>query len=268
MELQRFSITFNQQEQQQQQDHVLIVDQKIINFATQCNYYQHWRQSLINIFTDTQLDGLGTSITKILDDVSNLNLPVEVYNYARSLDHDPVKEPLKLWLTIELQKAASYSGPPLIPQPKFPFFFAENKEILETDLFYEIWGFIKSVIWNSCISANGSEDVSGVNADAIDKDRPIGAIEPTSKRKIGHKIDMGVMKKNAHSKRVQVPMVVMDSLGGRSSFLEYLTCSDDFIKSIIPLFKMALTGLTIILQSRDALVTVSPEIQSQRASNR
>ena len=64
----------------------------------------------------------------------------------------------------------------------------------------------------------------------------------------------------------------MDSPGGyvsrirRSASQEYPSCSDDFIKRIVPLFKIAMAGLTIMLQTRDALITVSPEIQSHASS--
>ncbi|KAI7851460.1 hypothetical protein BDC45DRAFT_515840 [Circinella umbellata] len=184
---------------QGEEENTIVIDQKIIEFAYKCNYH-HPSQSLIldigdynwnAVFSESELediDHFGDSLLppippdmdKILNDIANLKLPLEAYNYARSLEHDPVKEPLKAWLVVEILKAANIF---LNDDDIF------NLQMLETELFYEVWGFIKNVARRSQISTNGSEGGSKSNADAMNKKRYISAIDPAPRRQMGHKID-------------------------------------------------------------------------------
>ncbi|KAG2217712.1 hypothetical protein INT45_009075, partial [Circinella minor] len=120
-------------------------------------------------FTDEQLDeideigyplfpSLPPEMNEILDKVSILKTPVDAYNYGRHLPHDPIKEPLKVWLA----KLHFYTGGEF-----------HLERMLESDPLYEAWLFLKSVVHGSHIIARGY----------------ISAVEPTSDRKMGHKMD-------------------------------------------------------------------------------
>ncbi|KAG2221417.1 hypothetical protein INT45_012668 [Circinella minor] len=337
---------------QGEEENMIVIDQKIIEFAYKCNYHQYVEkfigfsvyitgeadpsQSLIldigddnwkAVFSESELediDNFGDSLLppipsdmdKILNDIAKLNSPLEAYKYARSLEHDPIKEPLKAWIVVEILRASNLflNGDDIF-----------NSQMLEAELFYEVWGFIKNVARRSQISTNGSEGGSKSNADAMNKKRCISAIDPAPRRQMGDKIDtifyanrkelglIEVGKKVDQTKEmkdglVKMPIVmhdmlinlatskellrkvkvvgyvingkgykisiaVMDSPGGfvsrirRSNGLEYPSCSEDFIRRIVPLLRMTLAGFTMMLQTRDALVSTASNIQSLKASD-
>ncbi|KAI9498538.1 hypothetical protein BDB00DRAFT_783693 [Zychaea mexicana] len=142
----------------------LIIDQIVIDFAKQCNYY-HPSQSLIldigdnnwdDVFSGGDLDALenfgsklfpalDAELIDILSDIEKLTTPSEAYEFGRKLCHDPVKEPLKAWLVVELQE-------------------------------FSLWGFIKTIVKGTRITAKGK--------------RSISAIEPATNRRVGREIDV------------------------------------------------------------------------------
>ena len=73
--------------------------------------------------------------------------PLETYHYCRALEHDPVREPLKMWLVTEIMKSSQL------------FFHHDGMldigKMLESDLLYELWGFLKTMANGSKISAEG-----------------------------------------------------------------------------------------------------------------
>ncbi|KAI9498535.1 hypothetical protein BDB00DRAFT_867176 [Zychaea mexicana] len=179
----------------------LIIDQIVIDFAKQCNYY-HPSQSLIldigdnnwdDVFSCGNLDALenfgsklfpalDAELIDILSDIEKLTTLSEAYEFSCKLCHDPIKEPLKAWLVVELQKSARI------------FLYDNGKldmdNMLEYDQLYEVWGFIKTIVKGTRITVKGSEGSSKANTDALNRKRSISAIEPATNRRVGRKIDV------------------------------------------------------------------------------
>ncbi|KAI9488956.1 hypothetical protein BDB00DRAFT_963026 [Zychaea mexicana] len=180
-------------------DESLNVDQRVIEFARSCNYY-HPSQSLIldlgdgnweTVFSGAQLDrieafgdplfcDLPAEIIEILNEVSKLKTPMEAYKFARTLDFDPIKEPLKHWVSLELQKSSQLH------------FYGDFHltSMLESDQQYEMWSFLKSMVNGNKIKAVGKEGSSKANADENNKKRCISAVDPAIHRKMGRKMDL------------------------------------------------------------------------------
>ncbi|KAG2225687.1 hypothetical protein INT45_012159 [Circinella minor] len=313
-----------------------IVDKIVADFATQCNYH-HPSQSLIldlgdinweSIFSEEELDrldGFGDpmfpclpdDILDILNTISSLETPLDAYNFARELDHDPVTEPLKSWISIELPNAACHF---------FHNHTLDFDKMLEYDQLYKNWGFLKTVIQGSNITEKGSEGSSKANGDAKNRKRSIPAIKPATTRKMGHNIDTiystngievgcievgkdddqtksikdGLIKMpiimhdmltqlaeteevlrkakvlgyviSSCSQGTKAAMLVMDSPAGfisrirRSKYLGLPTCSENFTKKIVPLFKLALTGLIIMENTRSIINNSTNDLESLRVS--
>ena len=78
--------------------------------------------------------------------IRDRSLPVEAYRFASSLDHDPFSEPLKVWLSVEVQSIARQ------------FFYNETfnvDSLLEADLLCKAWGFIGTLVNGSIIHSIG-----------------------------------------------------------------------------------------------------------------
>ncbi|KAI7860831.1 hypothetical protein BDC45DRAFT_492939 [Circinella umbellata] len=322
----------NEEKEKKEKKTALVVDKIVADFATQCNYH-HPSQSLIldlgdinweSIFSEEELDrldGFGDpmfpclpdDILDILNTISSLETPLDAYNFARKLDHDPVTEPLKSWISIELPNAARH------------FFYNHTLDfdkMLEYDQLYKNWGFLKTVVQGSNITEKGSEGSSKANGDAKNRKRSIPAIKPATGRKMGHKIDtiystngievgcIEVGKDDDQTKSIKdglikMPMImhdmltqlaeteevlrkakvlgyvisgtkaamlVMDSPAGfisrirRSKYLGLPTCSENFTKKIVPLFKLALTGLIIMENTRSIINNSTNDLESLRVS--
>ncbi|KAI8145552.1 hypothetical protein BJV82DRAFT_604163 [Fennellomyces sp. T-0311] len=56
------------------------------------------------LFGDPIFPQLPTEIAGILSELKALKVPVDVYNFVQGNAHDPVKELLKAWISLELQK--------------------------------------------------------------------------------------------------------------------------------------------------------------------
>ncbi|KAG0178932.1 hypothetical protein DFQ28_003560, partial [Apophysomyces sp. BC1034] len=144
-----------------------------------------------DVFSDNELKELHAigkpvvrpipeEMERILDEVNKLNTPIEAYNFARELPHDPFKEPLKVWLAVELQNTARQ-------------FFMDNAmdadDLMETDQLYKAWGFVNTVVQGSRIKAIGKEKSSTANATARNRKRRLSASEIIANRKVGRKVD-------------------------------------------------------------------------------
>ncbi|KAI8145597.1 hypothetical protein BJV82DRAFT_604320 [Fennellomyces sp. T-0311] len=70
--------------------------------------------------------------------------PVDAYNFVQGIAHDPVKELLKAWISLELQKTAHLH-----------FYDFDLEKILESDQLYELRSLVKSVVAGSNIVSVG-----------------------------------------------------------------------------------------------------------------
>ncbi|KAL1933711.1 hypothetical protein VTP01DRAFT_7801, partial [Rhizomucor pusillus] len=175
------------------------VEQKVIEFALSCNYY-HPSQSLIldlddgnweSMFIEDELEELRTAgrpmlrplpqeMQKVLDDLKGLRQPVDVFNYARQIPLDPINEPLKVWLSTELQNTARR----FLVNGTFNI-----ADMSETDQLYKPFCFFNSIFEGTGIKAYGTEKSSRANAAALNSKRRLSAVDEIENRKMGRKVD-------------------------------------------------------------------------------
>ncbi|KAI9498531.1 hypothetical protein BDB00DRAFT_867173 [Zychaea mexicana] len=171
----------------------LIIDQIVIDFPSQSLILDISDNNWDDVFSGGNLDALenfgsklipalDAELIDILSDIEKLTTLSEAYEFSCKLCHDPIKEPLKAWLVVELQKSARI------------FLYDNGKldmdNMLEYDQLYEVWGFIKTIVKGTRITAKGSEGLSKANTDALNRKRSISAIEPATNRRVGREIDV------------------------------------------------------------------------------
>ncbi|KAG0169475.1 hypothetical protein DFQ29_009678 [Apophysomyces sp. BC1021] len=167
------------------------VEQKVIEFALSCNYH-HPSQSFIldlddsnweSVFTDDELEELRTAgepVLRPLPQEMQKQKPVDVFNYARQMPLDPINEPLKVWLSTELQNIARL----FLANGNFNI-----EDMPEADQLYKTFGFFNSIFEGTCIKAYGSEKSSRANAAALNSKRRLSAVDVIENRRMGRRVD-------------------------------------------------------------------------------
>ncbi|CDH53141.1 hypothetical protein RO3G_08569 [Lichtheimia corymbifera JMRC:FSU:9682] len=175
------------------------VETKMKRFALNCAYHHpchsmildlgddHWKdvfseEEMIELheYGKPVLRSLPQEFTVQLDHIARLNSPIDAYRFGNSLEHDPVAEPLKAWLSLTLSNT-SY------------LFLKNDKDDIaaysETDKLYRLWGFINNVFDGSNIRAISKEKSSVANSLAKNNKRKLSAVEQLNNIKMGRKMD-------------------------------------------------------------------------------
>ncbi|KAI9466416.1 hypothetical protein BDB00DRAFT_880667 [Zychaea mexicana] len=176
------------------------VEEKIMEFARKCNYHppsqslildiedDHWE----SVFTTDELGELEEDhgnplllpVTECIADkltelLQTVKTPKDVYKYAQKIVHDPIDDPLLVWLTMTLMSVSLLCMK-----------HADVKEgYLESDKQYQMWGFINTVFIGSPITAYSKEKSSKANATASNSKRKLSAVEEVQRKAMGRKMD-------------------------------------------------------------------------------
>ncbi|KAF7721815.1 hypothetical protein EC973_004108 [Apophysomyces ossiformis] len=175
------------------------VERKVIDFALSCNYY-HPSQSLIldlgdsnweTVFTEDELDELRTAgqpilcqvpkeLNQLFKDLAKIKNAADIFQYARQMPLDPLNEPLKVWLSTELQNVARL----FLSTGSFTI-----TDLPERDQLYKTFGFFNTIFQGSDIDAKGTETSSEASASAMNSKRRLSSIDAIANRKMGRRAD-------------------------------------------------------------------------------
>ncbi|KAI8144670.1 hypothetical protein BJV82DRAFT_605789 [Fennellomyces sp. T-0311] len=145
------------------------------------DYFTEEELQEIENYGDPLLCPVEKTIGEQIRHIKELRTPLEAYDFARRLDHDPEQEPLLAWLSLSLSQTAYQ----FLKKNKTPI-----SSYLEADRQYYIWGFLNSIYHcNENISALGKERSSAASAKASNSKRKLSSVDEITRKAMGRKMD-------------------------------------------------------------------------------